>query len=317
MRRTGASLAFSLYQKPCTIVLSGELGAGKTTFTQGLAEGLGLQQKITSPTYALEQQYGGVLSHIDLYRLNPAQTKKFVEELEPFPGIRVIEWGERSKDIDGSIHIDIQETDSGRKLDFRFSDMPLPTETEIKAWYKETMIPAHIVKHMQAVARASAMVADELVAQGRVIRKESVIAAALVHDILRFVDFKSPVGHEDFKASEKELSTWKALKEKYGVPHESAAQKFIAEKGYAGLGEIVRTHRGYSETDSDMPKTIEQMVLAYADKRTKFDALATVDERFDDLTKRYRDGLETPYSMAWRKETKRIEKVLFPEGVPF
>ena len=53
----GASLAASLYTVPLTLFLKGELGAGKTTFLQGFAEGLGIRERLTSPTYALEQRY--------------------------------------------------------------------------------------------------------------------------------------------------------------------------------------------------------------------------------------------------------------------
>ncbi len=70
----GKYLAHSLYQYPITILLNGDLGAGKTTFLQGFAEELGIEDPLVSPTYALEQRYqtktGMPFLHLDLYRLS-------------------------------------------------------------------------------------------------------------------------------------------------------------------------------------------------------------------------------------------------------
>ena len=51
------------------VLLEGEMGAGKTVFVKGLAQGLGIEEEITSPTYAYMNDYGGVLYHYDCYRL--------------------------------------------------------------------------------------------------------------------------------------------------------------------------------------------------------------------------------------------------------
>jgi tRNA threonylcarbamoyladenosine biosynthesis protein TsaE len=95
----GASLAQSLYRIPVTILLTGPLGAGKTTFLQGLGEGLGIGQRLTSPTYALEQRYRtehfGELLHIDLYRLTQHDAGQLIHSSERHHGIRCIEWADR------------------------------------------------------------------------------------------------------------------------------------------------------------------------------------------------------------------------------
>ncbi|GEA14086.1 MAG: tRNA threonylcarbamoyladenosine biosynthesis protein TsaE [Moorella sp. (in: firmicutes)] len=81
------------------IILTGELGAGKTTLAQGLAQGLGVTGKVTSPTFTLIQEHQGRLPfyHIDVYRLEDpgAALELGLEEYLYGQGVTVIEWGER------------------------------------------------------------------------------------------------------------------------------------------------------------------------------------------------------------------------------
>lgn len=80
-----------------TILLEGDLGAGKTTFTKGLAKGLGINQMIKSPTYTIIREYESgkmPLYHIDLYRLSPESVEElYLEDYFEGEGIVVVEWG--------------------------------------------------------------------------------------------------------------------------------------------------------------------------------------------------------------------------------
>lgn len=80
------------------IVLAGELGAGKTTFAQGLAAGLGVTEPVTSPTFTIVQEYGGRIrvAHVDVYRLDRVQELHDLgfEELLDGDRVTLVEWGD-------------------------------------------------------------------------------------------------------------------------------------------------------------------------------------------------------------------------------
>lgn len=90
-----------------TIALNGSLGAGKTTFVQGFAEGLGIREKIISPTFIIVRQHKipkseRQLLHIDLYRLeNKGQIRQLglTDFFNQANNLTVVEWAERAKEI--------------------------------------------------------------------------------------------------------------------------------------------------------------------------------------------------------------------------
>ena len=84
------------------ILLHGDLGAGKTTLTQGIAAGMGVAEPVQSPTFTLVAEHQGArlyLFHLDLYRLggpDELETLGFDQFLEPEGAVVVIEWPERA-----------------------------------------------------------------------------------------------------------------------------------------------------------------------------------------------------------------------------
>jgi tRNA threonylcarbamoyladenosine biosynthesis protein TsaE len=82
------------------LLLSGELGSGKTVLARGVAAALGIDpRQVQSPTFNLIRDHagtGGRLIHVDLYRLEPAEAAALgLEEILAGPGLKVVEWAER------------------------------------------------------------------------------------------------------------------------------------------------------------------------------------------------------------------------------
>ena len=85
-----------LLEKQDVIILSGDLGAGKTTFTKGIAKGLGIDQMIKSPTYTIVREYEGRLPlyHLDVYRIGNDPDSIDLDDFLYGEGVTIIEWGE-------------------------------------------------------------------------------------------------------------------------------------------------------------------------------------------------------------------------------
>jgi len=107
-----------------TILLLGNLGAGKTCLTQGIARGLGVKEKVVSPTFNIMKIYKakiGTLCHIDAYRLNSGHDLRMIgidDYLGKNDTVVVIEWAERVKSIwpKDIIKIEIKNIKDGRKI---------------------------------------------------------------------------------------------------------------------------------------------------------------------------------------------------------
>ena len=114
-RAVAAALAPAL-APGAVILLSGDLGAGKTAFVRGLAEGLNLDpDDVTSPTFTLVHEYRGgrlPLIHVDLYRLDRAELDEIgLDQDLAATGVTAVEWSERlSRQITGATTVTIEDT---------------------------------------------------------------------------------------------------------------------------------------------------------------------------------------------------------------
>lgn len=90
-----------LLQPNMLLTLSGDLGAGKTTFTKGIGQGLGITKVINSPTFTILKEYQGRLnlSHFDAYRLEGQDDDLGFEEIFDSDDVCVVEWANFIEDI--------------------------------------------------------------------------------------------------------------------------------------------------------------------------------------------------------------------------
>ncbi len=88
-----------LLTPPDVVTLEGDLGAGKTTFTQALAKGLGVTRTVSSPTFTIIKQYEGIypLNHLDVYRLEDSEEDLGWDELFYGDAISIVEWAQYIK----------------------------------------------------------------------------------------------------------------------------------------------------------------------------------------------------------------------------
>ncbi|WP_214824329.1 tRNA (adenosine(37)-N6)-threonylcarbamoyltransferase complex ATPase subunit type 1 TsaE [Exiguobacterium sp. s28] len=84
----------TLVKAGTVITLDGDLGAGKTTFTQGFGKGLGVTRNVNSPTFTIMKQYQGRLPlyHMDVYRLEDTGDDIGLEEYINGDGVAIVEW---------------------------------------------------------------------------------------------------------------------------------------------------------------------------------------------------------------------------------
>ena len=113
----GAALAEGL-EPGAVIAFTGDLGAGKTAFTRGLARGLGVEERITSPTFTIVNEYDGgrlPLFHFDMYRLASAEELFDIgwEDYLARGGVCAVEWSENIQEAleEGTIRVDIRRGD--------------------------------------------------------------------------------------------------------------------------------------------------------------------------------------------------------------
>lgn len=156
----------------------------------------------------------------------------------------------------------------------------IPAKEECMRILEENNVPQNVVRHSLMVAEFSLEIANKLKSRGINVNIELLHAAALLHDIARG---------------------------KQG-DHAIIGAEMLKSMGHPEVAEVARTH-GLYHIPEIAPKTVEQKILFYADKRVLEDRIVSVDERFDDYRKRYADYFKKDRTEEY-KYVKKIEKEL-------
>ncbi len=156
--------------------------------------------------------------------------------------------------------------------------MKIPTRQRCIELLVKNKTPINVIEHVKSVCKVAEEIVDSLQKKGKKVNRELVIAAALLHDI-----------------------------EREKKNHVIEGGKLLRLMGYNEVAEVTEKHSLYQlDREEVQPKTIEEKIVFYADKRVKGSEIVTVEERFADLKIRY--NLE--HLDRELEYTKRIEKEL-------
>lgn len=295
--------------------LYGELGAGKTSFIRGSVNALGLKDLVQSPTYTFERVYSGqgrTIYHFDFYRLEKVDelyAHDLIEALEDKQGIVFIEWPEKiNTDIIPVHHTEVFIKHMGvntRRIYVKKSMTNLDAEDLIKEFH----VPQHVERHCIAVAKLAVQIGRKLQKQGIAVNLELVRLSALLHDLVRVVDFRtfSPDTFPD-PVTKKDIEVWKLLRKKYaGLHHAIAGASILEERGFSDVAKIVKHHR-YAQIKDGFGSWEEKLVY-YADKRAKHDEIVPLKERLNDgRTRNMPNVPRTKKSIEMEKKVFELEK---------
>lgn len=114
------------------LTLEGDLGAGKTTFTKGIAKGLGITRNVNSPTFTIVKEYEGImpLYHMDVYRLENSDEDIGFDEYFNGNGVSVVEWANLIEEFLPEDRLDIKieyDQENSRIIEFRYQSTHFET----------------------------------------------------------------------------------------------------------------------------------------------------------------------------------------------
>lgn len=158
-------------------------------------------------------------------------------------------------------------------------NMKLPSNLEIIQLYAEFHTPPHVREHCGMVEYVAVEFGKKFLEKGILVNLELIKAAALLHDFVRIVDFRTFEPEKfPFKPSEEDVEFWKKLREKYsGRHHAEVGAEILREKRFQEVAEVVRKHR-FLQIEEGF-ETWEEKIVYYADKRVKHAKIVTLQER--------------------------------------
>lgn len=156
-------------------------------------------------------------------------------------------------------------------------------KSDITQLYEQYHVPVNIQAHMRKVAMVTAFLCNGInTPHGKnVVNANQAVAAALLHDLMKMIDVKNP--HEN-------VEFWKKIKGQFpGIGHEEAGAIILEQLGKAVIADIIRKSGYSSIIDTKLePRTLEEKIVYYADKRVMHDNIVSLKERLKDGRKRYK-----------------------------
>ncbi len=163
-------------------------------------------------------------------------------------------------------------------------DYKIPTVRQCYALLKQCHVPRHIVRHCEVTADFAVQLAKKIAANGTDVNVDFVHRACLLHDIMRVCDFHESLDEIfDEPISEKDRENWQQSSRQYnGLHHEDAAYEFLKED-WPELALAIKKHAYKALIDEAiMPRTIEEKIVYYADKRVMHDRVVPLAERLQE-----------------------------------
>jgi putative nucleotidyltransferase with HDIG domain len=157
--------------------------------------------------------------------------------------------------------------------------MKIPTKEESLEILNKNKTPSNVISHCEAVCKVAEDIADKLIAKGIKVNKNLVIAAALLHDVER----------------EKE-------------DHVDEGAKLLKNIGFPEVAEVISKHSLYRiEETLRQPKTYEEKIVFYADKRCVGNKIVSLKERFEDAKRRYNTDFSKDFEFAKKIEEELVQ----------
>ena len=181
------------------------------------------------------------------------------------------------------------------------------TDQEVLNLIELYKTPLHVQQHCTAVADLAVKLGEALVSHGEKVDLTLVRHAALLHDLVRVVDFKifEPETFPD-PVTPEQVEFWKMLRVKYaGTHHADVGADILDERGFHAVANIVRKHR-FTQIERGFD-TWEEKLVYYADKRAKHDKIVPLTQRLEDGRKR--NLIETNMPEESRELDKKIHQL--------
>lgn len=148
--------------------------------------------------------------------------------------------------------------------------MNVPSREECLDILEKNKTPSNVIEHCKSVCRVAEDIADKQIKKGADVNKELVIAGALLHDVERNKD-----------------------------NHVIEGTKLLRSMGFPEVADIIKRHSLYKIRNEEVqPRTIEEKIVFYSDKRIMGTKVVSLKERFSDIKRRYNIDLKEEYEFA-------------------